>query len=42
MCFNPRPRAGGDECGTAMDLDDSGFNPRPRAGGDEQTMINPL
>ena len=36
-CFNPRPRAGGDDLGRALR---SGrrmcFNPRPRAGGDQR------
>ena len=34
MCFNPRPRAGGDQSVLLVALIILSFNPRPRAGGD--------
>ena len=34
MCFNPRPRAGGDRISMRSAARMNGFNPRPRAGGD--------
>jgi hypothetical protein len=33
-CFNPRPRAGGDDCNADIYRGPSRFNPRPRARGD--------
>jgi len=32
--FNPRPRAGGDNVGVDLTIEQIRFNPRPRAGGD--------
>ena len=34
LCFNPRPRDGGDVIGLAGAYSHAGFNPRPRDGGD--------
>ena len=36
MCFNPRPREGGDTEDIIPDTSLSSFNPRPREGGDLQ------
>ena len=35
MCFNPRPRVGGDETERIGQLRSWSFNPRPRVGGDQ-------
>ena len=37
-CFNPRPRAGGDNDGQGAAPGGTGFNPRPRAGGDQGAL----
>ena len=34
LCFNPRPRAGGDDSDFVYNVRGMSFNPRPRAGGD--------
>jgi len=38
LCFNPRPRAGGDQFISSPTTLRSSFNPRPRAGGDGYTQ----
>ena len=39
ICFNPRPRVGGDPERTAVGRQEKSFNPRPRVGGDWSAAI---
>jgi len=39
LCFNPRPRMGGDPLGLLLLWATSSFNPRPRMGGDRRCPV---
>ena len=41
LCFNPRPRAGGDTRAPVRHAEPTSFNPRPRAGGDLNPVTTP-